>query len=127
MDTPAKNLHPRNIVREYVDNLFESLGFSRLDLIQVMEVLEGKDVTPTSAASLEKVFHRPVHFWINIQSAYDHSKKKWRIHATQGQGDVLLKSFKKLKQAIKYVKKHEGEASFRIGNPDGSWYVQRRK
>lgn len=48
--------------------------------------------------------------------------KKYEIWATQGQGGVLMKKVLSLKLALRYVKKHKGEASFAIKYPNRRWH-----
>ena len=48
---------------------------------------------------------------------------KFEIHASQGQGGSCIgPAFTTLKEALGYVKEHEGEASFGIKYPDGHWH-----
>jgi hypothetical protein len=47
---------------------------------------------------------------------------EYKIHASQGQGDIVVKTKKTLKKAIKWIKKHDGEASFGIELPNGTWH-----
>lgn len=54
-------------------------------------------------------------------------EKKYEIWATQGQGGVLIKKVLSLKMALRYFKKHEGEASFGIKYPNGKWHDWDRK
>lgn len=73
---PVSVAHPGETVLEYL----ESFGWSQRDLSRrtglttktISEICNGKAPisTPTSIA-LEKVFRRPAHFWINLQSRYD--------------------------------------------------------
>jgi hypothetical protein len=50
------------------------------------------------------------------------STGEYKIHASQGQGDIVVKTKKTLKKAIKWIKKHDGEASFGIELPNGTWH-----
>lgn len=48
---------------------------------------------------------------------------KYEIHASQGQGGSCTgPAFTTLKEALDYVKEHEGEASFGIKYPNGRWH-----
>lgn len=47
--------------------------------------------------------------------------RPFRIHATQGQGDIVVAEKWTLAAAMKYIFKHQGDASYAIENPDGSW------
>jgi hypothetical protein len=47
--------------------------------------------------------------------------KLYEVHGTQGQGSMLFETFNNLKDALKYVKDHKGEASFGIKYPSGRW------
>lgn len=49
------------------------------------------------------------------------------VHATQGQGDVVLGTYRTITDAKRYVAHHMGEASFAIKQPDGKWYKWRKK
>ena len=44
------------------------------------------------------------------------------VYASQGQGGVEVCICNSLEEAIEYVEEHEGEASFGIKQPDGTWY-----
>lgn len=48
--------------------------------------------------------------------------KPLKVHASQGQGGMLWNTFDSLEEALTEVRDHEGEASFGIEYPDGTWH-----
>jgi len=73
---PATILHPGETVSEYL----EFNGWSQRDLARragltpktISEICGGKaPITTTTALAFEKVFHRPAHFWLNLQQRFD--------------------------------------------------------
>ena len=68
--------HPGAMVSEYI----EFNGWTQRDLARrtgltpktISEICNGKArISPVTALALEKVFHRPAHFWLNLQGRYD--------------------------------------------------------
>ncbi len=52
----------------------------------------------------------------------DEPKTVYEVWATQGQGGIKESEHPTLEEALAYVTKHKGEASFAIKYPNGSWY-----
>lgn len=48
--------------------------------------------------------------------------KPYKVHASQGQGDMIFNSFDTLEEALAEIEEHHGEASFGIEYPDGRWH-----
>ena len=57
-----------------------------------------------------------------VRDTLPHLYPVYEIHATQGQGGVLVEKKNSLKEALQYVQDHEGRASFGIKYPDGTWH-----
>jgi len=75
--------HPGETVVEYL----EFHGWSQRDLARrtgltpktISEICNGKaPITPSTALALEKVFQRPAHLWINLQSQFDEAEARQR-------------------------------------------------
>ena len=73
---PARFPHPGELVIDYL----EDEGWSQRDLARrsgltpktISEICNGKSpITPSTALAFEKVFQRPAHFWLNLQSRFD--------------------------------------------------------
>src|SRR5256885_14313718 len=73
---PTAVAHPGETVMEYLD----FYGWSQRDLSRrtgltpktISEICNGKaPISPMTALSLEKVFQRPAHFWLNLQRQFD--------------------------------------------------------
>lgn len=69
-------IHPGQVLREYLD----ANGWSQTDLAlrtgiaskTINGICNGNTpITPRTALTLEKVFRRPAHFWLNLQRLYD--------------------------------------------------------
>jgi HTH-type transcriptional regulator/antitoxin HigA len=75
--------HPGETVGEYL----EFNGWSQRDLARrtgltpktISEICSGKaPITPPTSLSLEKVFRRPAHFWLNLQLQFDEAQARRR-------------------------------------------------
>lgn len=73
---PCGEIHPGAMVLE----LLESNCWSQAELARktsitpksISEICAGKaPITPKTSLAFEKVFHRPAHFWLNLQRQYD--------------------------------------------------------
>ena len=81
--------HPGTMVSEYLEfNEWTQRELARrtgLTPKTVNEICNGKArISPTTALAFERVFHRPAHFWLNLQTKYD------EIEARQLAMDNLL-------------------------------------
>lgn len=47
--------------------------------------------------------------------------RAYKVWATQGQGECFVEAFIDEVSALSFVEKHQGEASFIIQRPDGSF------
>ncbi len=68
--------HPGTMVSEYLEfNAWTQRELARrtgLTPKTVNEICNGKArISPTTALVFERVFHRPAHFWLNLQTKYD--------------------------------------------------------
>ena len=68
--------HPGTMVAEYLEfnewNQRELARRSGLTPKTISEICSGKArISPATALALEKVFRRPAHFWLNLQTKYD--------------------------------------------------------
>jgi HTH-type transcriptional regulator/antitoxin HigA len=82
----ATAVHPGEMISEYL----EFSGWSQRDLHRrtgltpklISEICSGKaPITPPTALSLEKVFQRPAHFWLNLQRRYDEAQARAGLSA----------------------------------------------
>src|SRR5213594_4552012 len=73
--------HPGEMVTEYL----EHQGWSQRDLARrtgltpktISEICNGKaPITPATALTLEKVFQRPAHLWLNLQRQFDEAEAR---------------------------------------------------
>ena len=81
--------HPGTMVSEYLEfNEWTQRELARrtgLTPKTVNEICNGKArISPTTALAFERVFHRPAHFWLNLQTKFD------EIEARQLAMDNLL-------------------------------------
>lgn len=73
---PIGKLHPGEVISEYMDtnhwNQSELAARTGLTQKTVSEICNKKaPITPRTALTLERVFNRPAHFWLNLQRQYD--------------------------------------------------------
>ncbi len=80
---PTTSTHPGETIVEYLE--FNS--WSQRDLARrtgltpktISEICNGKaPVTPQTSLALENVFHRPAHFWLNLQRQFDEAEARQR-------------------------------------------------
>jgi addiction module HigA family antidote len=80
-EDPRSVLHPGETVVDYL----EAHEWSQSDLARrtgvtpktISEICNGKaPISPTTALSLEKVFGRPAHFWLNLQRRFDEAQAR---------------------------------------------------
>ena len=73
---PCAEIHPGAMLLEHL----ESNRWSQADLAErtgltpktISEICAGEvPITLGTSLTLEKVFHRPAHFWLNLQRQYD--------------------------------------------------------
>lgn len=73
---PIRSPHPGELVNEYL----EFHGWSQRDLARrtsltpmtISKICNRRaSIKPDTAVELEKVFHRPANFWINLQRQFD--------------------------------------------------------
>ncbi len=73
--------HPGTMVSEYLEfNEWTQRELARrtgLTPKTVNEICNGKArISPVTALAFERVFHRPAHFWLNLQSKYDEAEAR---------------------------------------------------
>ena len=73
--------HPGTMVLEYLEfNEWTQRDLARRSGITpktVNEICNGKArISPATALAFEKVFHRPAHFWINLQAKFDEAQAR---------------------------------------------------
>jgi len=80
-EDPNTVLHPGETVVDYL----EAQEWSQSDLARragvtpktISEICNGKaPISPATALSLEKIFGRPAHFWLNLQRRYDEAQAR---------------------------------------------------
>ena len=73
---PCAEFHPGAMLLEYLEsNRWSQADLARktgLTSITISEICAGKvPITLSTSLTLEKVFHRPAHFWLNLQRQHD--------------------------------------------------------
>ena len=96
--SPLNVAHPG----ETVTNYLEAFEWSQRDLSRrtgittktISEICNGKSsISPSTALAFEKVFGRPAHFWINLQSRFDEFVARGQEKSTLDQGVDWVKNF----------------------------------
>lgn len=86
MYEPKTTTHPGETIIEYL----EFNDWSQRDLARrtgltpktISEICNGKaPITPQTSLALERVFQRPAHFWLNLQSRFDEAQARQRFAA----------------------------------------------
>lgn len=95
---PTSVAHPGETVVDYL----ESYGWSQRDLSKrsgitpktISEICNGKaGISTQTSIAFEKVFNRPAHFWINLQSNYDEHLVRLNEAKKSGEWFDWLKNF----------------------------------
>lgn len=97
-EDPRSVLHPGETVVDYL----EAHEWSQSDLARragltpktISEICNGKaPISPTTALSLEKVFGRPAHFWLNLQRRFDEAQARAKEQERSAQWKTWATSF----------------------------------
>lgn len=130
---PCAEIHPGAMLLEYL----ESNCWSQADLARrtgltpktISEICAGKaPISLSTSLTLEKVFHRPAHFWLNLQRQYDEDIARRKIMNESGSWIWWSKKFPiKELQNLKLLPDSDNALTnaeallsyFRVSSPDG--------
>ncbi|HEV7297916.1 MAG TPA: HigA family addiction module antitoxin [Tepidisphaeraceae bacterium] len=107
---PATAVYPGEVVSEYL----EYHGWAQRELARrsgltpktISEICSGNaPITPPTALALEKVFQRPAHLWLTLQSHFDEFEARQRQQVSQNKWtewvlEFPLKDMKRLKFSV---------------------------
>lgn len=94
----ATAVYPGQVVSDYLD----AHGWSQRELARrsgitpktISEICSGNaPITPATALAFEKVFQRPAHLWLNLQSHFDEFEARQRQQLNQSRWTEWVQSF----------------------------------